>query len=151
MATLKKIILVLALSVTAWAQTGLPSHVNRLTFLREVRAVRDSIVAAQEKYHTKHGRYFQGLASDTLVRDLSLDLKRFNRVRRPTDQAADWVDFGLRDISVRGTYRVDVYQGPGGWGYVMTVSIKANDQIYSLSRNVGPEIWRDTNLIFIKQ
>ena len=146
-----KRLLFISIAATAFSQTGLPVHANRSNFYQEVRAVRDSIIAHQNAYFAQHNKYFQGLPSDTVVRDISLSLKRFNRQTQPTDQEETWEEFGLRDISVRGTYRVNVYDGPAGQGYVMTVSIAYGTDVYSLSRNVGSETWRDTNLAFVKR
>lgn len=135
-----------------FAQSGLPTNApNRTVFYQEVRAVRDSIIANETKYYAKNKRYFQGLPSDTTTRSIAPALKQFNRLTKPSDQKETWIDFGLRDISVRGTYRVDVYDGPLGKGYVMGVRIKVDTSYYELRKNVGPETWNDTGLTFIIQ
>lgn len=144
-------ILILLFAGSLFAQSGLPTNANRLAFYGEVKTVRDSVVALQKKYYDANKKYFQGLPSDIKIRDISATLKQFDRSTKPLDQSVTWSDFGLRDISVRGTYKVDVYNGPGGWGYVLSVSIAYGEDVYTLSRNVGPETWRDTNLAFIKQ
>ena len=145
-----KYFLVLLFAGTVFAQTGLPVHTNRLAFYGEVRAVRDSIVTLQTKYYNVNKRYFQGLPSSVNIGNLSDALKQFDRTTKPFDQSETLANFGLRDISVRGTYKIDVYNGPGGWGYVITVSVIVETDVYSLSRNFGPETWRDTNLAFLK-
>jgi len=149
MATLTRLIILL-FAVSSFAQTGLPSNKNRAKLIAEVIAVRDSIMKCEAVYFAKYGRYFQGIPPDTIARDISLTLKQFDRFVKPTDQAESWADFGLRDISVLATYWVDAYDGPRGHGYVMNASIAYGTDVYTLSQNVGPETWRDSNLKFIK-
>lgn len=139
---MKRLILILLLFwVTAHAQTGLPYHKNRTALLGEYIAVRDSIVKYQNIYFKKHGRYFQGLPSDTTVRDISGTLKRFDRTVRPADKKESWLDFGLYDCSVRGTWWIDVYDGPAGKGFVLNVAVKYDTLTYRYSRNYGPSSW----------
>lgn len=151
MATVKYVTtIILIWFVSLQAQTGLPAPwPNRLTFYREVKAIRDSIVVHEDAYFKLHKKYFQGMKSDTLVRSIDSQLKRFDRTKRPIDQDTDWTSFGLSDVSVRGTYWVDVYDGPQGCGYVINVAIMYNDVTYYIAKNYGKESWRDTGLNFI--
>jgi hypothetical protein len=151
METMKRLLLLMLVTSAAWAQTGLPTTAeNKTDFYAELKAVRDSIVVKEDLYFKKNKKYFQGLPSDTTSRDISLSLKRFERSLKPDDQKETWEDFGLKDISVRGTYRVDVYNGPAGWGYIISVSIAVEKDKYELIENLGPEQMKDTGSEFIK-
>jgi hypothetical protein len=151
MATMKRIILILFVACAVHAQTGLPTADNRALFYAEVKAVADSVAKKQDAYYKKYNRYFQGIVNTTTTKDITASLARFDRTLKPTDQKETWADFGLTDISVRGQYRIDVYDGPKGKGYVLSASIAYGTDVYTMSRNVGPETWRDTKLEFVKQ
>lgn len=104
-----------------------------------------TVVARQDTYASNHaGRYFQGVRwvslaatpSDggTVAPTLSV---------KPTDQQETWSDLNLGALgSVPCSLQIDVYQGPGGWGWVATVEVLFNGTRYSRSRNVGAEDWR---------
>ena len=55
-----------------------------------------------------------------------------------------WYSAGL-DLPDRMPIRiwVDVYQGPGGWGYVIQSEMTWGGQRWRRSENIGPESWRD--------
>lgn len=115
-----RLILFLLIAAPCFAQisvvniSGLPDKtVNMEVFYAECKAVIDSVAKLQDVYFAKNKRYFQGLASMQDAKAIeSVTLTRFNRDTKPGDQKETWAEFGLRDISTRGQYRLDVYDGP---------------------------------------
>jgi hypothetical protein len=113
----------------------------------KVEAWRYSVAAAiasrQNAYLAAHGRYWQGIltpvavpveAADT-VPDLTL---------RPTDQMERWSDFlsGLTVTTIPCSIRIDVYDGPLGQGYTVTVEVVSESSVWIRTYHVGPEDWR---------
>ena len=61
----------------------------------------------------------------------------------PTDQAASWLDqFDALPEKFPAALRCDVYDGPGGHGYVVTVRGVLGGVTWERSHNVGPETHR---------
>lgn len=104
-----------------------------------------TFVARQENYFQNRGRYWQGLLTHTIVPnhtnaaegDSIADRLRIN----PTDQFEDWIAaFPEWDgVSIPAALKCDVYDGPRGKGYCVTLYIYYNGTLYSRAQNVGPE------------
>lgn len=154
MVSMKYIIMILLLATIVNAQiadvAGLPDNaVNLDTFYGEVKAVYVDVAKQQSVYYEKNKRYFQGLPGTQAVDISTAKLSLFNRAVKPSDQKEDWQAFGLSDISTRGKYWCDVYDGPRGKGWVFRAAIIVDGNEYQMSINNGPETWMGTG--FVKQ
>lgn len=109
----------------------------------------DNLVSRQETFFAARGKYFQGLwthsgeveQTDALNGDTVAD----RLTAHPTDQVQHWQDFignAFDALPLPARLRIDVYNGPQGWGWVATLRVLYNGNIYERSRNVGPETWR---------
>jgi len=77
----------------------------------------DRLEGHQTDYITRTGRYWQGIELELSLADVDLG-------RRPTDQPEDWGWARTFPFTrLESLVRVDVYEGPGGWGYVTTAKI----------------------------
>lgn len=98
------------------------------------------ITNRQDTYFQLHGRYWQGiidpqsLITDATDTDLDSSL-------HPTDQQETWLDmFGAQlPAQLPMQIQIDAYQSVEGHGFVATVYVKFNGNIYSRSRGIGPE------------
>lgn len=96
----------------------------------------------QATYLAGHGRYWQGVRTPLVVpadgATATVDL-----TRRPTDQTETWGDFGVTFPGpIPVSVQIDVYNGPGGHGYTVTVVIRMSTETWRRTFNVGPEPWR---------
>ena len=102
-----------------------------------------AISSLEEAYqNSNEGRYFQGLRTHSdFVRGESLD-RSANRLNgKPIGQAESWKDFspGLFDGNLPCNTSIDVYNGPTGWGYLVTFEHEFENRMYERVHNVGPE------------
>jgi hypothetical protein len=104
----------------------------------------------QNAFQASHGRYWQGLITHdacpthTDAADGSSVGTRLNR--GPTDQIATWLDVlpEWAGESLPACIQVDVYDGPRGQGWVLSVQAAHGGNLYRRSQNVGPETYRTT-------
>lgn len=107
-----------------------------------------TIVARQENFRANRGRYWQGLATHSACpahasnSDGSKVGDRLNE--GPGDQFSTWLNVFPEWLSelLPACVRVDVYDGPEGQGWVLTVEAMHNGTLYRRSQNVGPESHR---------
>lgn len=106
-----------------------------------------TIVARQENFRTNRGRYWQGLPTHLTcpAHTNSTDgSKTGDRLEEsPDDQGAfsTWLNVfpeWLSDL-LPACVRVDVYDGPQGEGWVLTIEATHNGTLWRRSQNVGPE------------
>lgn len=73
---------------------------------------------------------------------------------QPTDQAETFDDLWnavvVADGKIPMRLRIDVYDGPSGRGYVVTVECVVAARTYTRAVNVGNEKWRDVNWTEVK-
>jgi len=106
------------------------------------------IQARQSAYFTTKGKYFQGLpthASAPVHTDSAFPTPAPDRLTtKPTDQAEDWLSqfSEWNGMAMPSLVRMDVYDGPQGKGYVVTVEAFRGTQRWRRSINVGPETYR---------
>jgi len=126
--------------------------------LAEIRAAAEQFrddhaskfVRRQNAYFAAHGRYWQGIATPALIPDdgasRSPDLST-----KPHDQAETWADSftGADALPASWPVRmsVDVYNGPSGHGWSVTVLVSKAGTTYMRTWNVGPEIYRETGWV----
>ena len=97
------------------------------------------LASHQATYMSETGKYWQGIAMD-------LDVANVDLSRRPTDQPNDWrwaADFPF--VRLSALIRVDVYEGPAGWGYLTTAEIPGDQGSWVKALAEGPETWRTIN------
>lgn len=104
------------------------------------------LLAFQVEYFNAHGRYFQALDSHAAPPEDGKLTEPDDLAKGPTDQdeksAYLWQQLEL-DAALPYSSRVDVYHGPDGLGYVLTVSVVLDKQLWERAINTGPEIWRE--------
>lgn len=98
-------------------------------------------------YFKTNGRFYQALDSHTTPpADGALDSPD-KLSAGPTDQTEKaaylWQQLTL-DAALPYSVRVDVYEGPGGWGYAVTVSATLNGEVWARTVNTGPEAYRES-------
>jgi len=107
-----------------------------------------TLVSKQEQYFANHGRYFQGLWTHAEVEqtdDLRGDKLADGLASKPTDQPHDWRDFignALDSTKFPARLRIDVYDGPEGHGWQAVLEVKYKGNIYTRTKQVGPETYR---------
>lgn len=109
-----------------------------------------TIVARQENFRTNQGRYWQGLPTHFTcpAHSNSTDgSKTGDRLSESPDdqgQFSTWLNVFPEWLSelLPACVRVDVYDGPQGQGWVLTVEATHNGTTYRRSQNVGPESFR---------
>ncbi len=93
-----------------------------------------AVVAFQAGYFGPRGRFWQGIRLPTHdTPDLSL---------RPTDQSEDWGwNSAFNFPKIPGSaFRVDVYEGPLGHGFVTTAEIADEPGVWRKAMAEGPEV-----------
>ncbi len=151
--TLGLILLALGL---IWLPTGARAQISieprSLTEIdREQETWDRDVMTFEADYYRSRGRYYQMLWSHTDTPDTTLLTARTapdNLVTRPTDQTETAVDLWTATrlpLDTPYRFRVDVYEGPRGHGYVITLQTEVNRQIWQKSINYGPETYRNTD------
>ena len=108
------------------------------------------LVAKQNTYASNHGgKFWQGLITFSalpahtavVVADTSADRLTLH----PTDQTESWHDFvpAWDSETFAAAARVDVYDGPSGKGWCLTVWVKYEGTVYSRKKCFGPDVSGD--------
>ena len=101
------------------------------------------IAAVQDAYFATHGRYWQGIETPDIPPDELTAVKSPDLTKRPTDQAEKWDDVFRSALALPSTWpaslRVDVYDGPLGKGWTLTVVATKAGVRYWRTWSVGPE------------
>jgi len=102
----------------------------------------------QNAYFVSHGKYFQGLITHSA---LPAQTTAATAVAAPdgltfhhADRSETWQDF-LPEINetLAGAIVIDVYDGPQGKGWIVTVYVRYNGTTYRRIKSVGPDTSRD--------
>lgn len=111
-------------------------------------------IGVQDDYAVTHSRrYWQGIVSSSIPPDDGA-LVNPDLTRKPTDQAERWLDVfiggrSLPSANWPASIRVDVYDGPGGTGWSVTVTYTKAGQTWSRTFHIaGPETWRESPWAF---
>ena len=101
------------------------------------RILRD-IYQIEEAWREQNGRYFQG--KNTMRRPPSYrEIEKVDLGFGLTDQLDSWRDVGYADIYASVRFKVDVYEGPQGHGFIVTVETMVDGRIWRLQAHSGPE------------
>lgn len=104
------------------------------------------IAAVQDAYFATHGRYWQGIENPDTPPDELTAVKSPDLTKRPTDQAEKWDDVFKSALALPATWpaslRVDVYDGPRGKGWTLTLTCKEGGKLQVRTWNWGPETER---------
>ena len=98
------------------------------------------IVNKQDTYFSNHGRYWQGILTPSNVIADGIDTDIEPNLR-PTDQQESWLDMFEAQLPTKlpMQFQIDTYSSPLGHGFVATVYVKFNNNIYTRSKGIGPE------------
>jgi len=111
-------------------------HSNNLT----------KFVSREDDYRALRGRHWQGIVTPNTLPDNGASVTA-DWTKRPTDQPESWADWftGANALasSIPCQVRIDVYDGPKGKGWTMTVRFTKDGRTYARTWNTGPETWRD--------
>lgn len=113
-----------------------------------------TITARQDTYLAGHGRYWQGLLTCTGTNTIPNftaasdgDNVQGNLESKPHYEAESIADIfpELVGMNLPAAFLCDQYVGPFGAGYTITVWVRFNGVIYTRSKTVGAEKWRDSD------
>lgn len=96
-----------------------------------VTSILPGIVAAQDDYRRREGKYWQGLRSD-------------RPTEKPPHRKHTWADVRFSELlgfpveKLDGVYTVDEYVGPRGAGFVLRVEVTMDDGLWRKAWAVGP-------------
>lgn len=104
------------------------------------------IVDRQEAYALNHnGRYWQGIITPTVPPDDGATVAA-DWTKKPTDQATHWLDVftgaNALPANLPAQIAVDVYDGPLGTGWTITLRGTKAGNLYEKAWSVGPETGR---------
>lgn len=130
---MKKILLILACIGIIMANgkesiAGFTDHPNIATLNSFSSSMVGTIGGLQQAYFVKYGVYFQGLwlLGDEAFPD-GIEYLEAEYTRKPSDQADTWQNFGPAlfkpGLSCPANVKIDVYESPDGWGYIVTLEI----------------------------
>lgn len=110
------------------------------TFLANLWTV---IQNREATYLANNGKYWQGKVSHSVTPAEGDDVApNLTATDKPTDQAEKWTDLFTVPAVMPCSIKVDVYNGPLGWGYVGTVRVSIVGRTWERSQQFGPETWR---------
>jgi len=97
-------------------------------------------------YKAGHRNFYQQLWSNSVTPADGAALAPDLLNAGPTDQAEKLADFlaaAQLPATMEYASKVDVYDGPDGPGYVLSLRVILAGQLWQRSINTGPEAWRD--------
>lgn len=108
----------------------------------------DKLQAFENAYRVKAGKsgYYQTLISASTVPADGAAVAPDKLATGPTDQPEKLTDFwadAKLPAQLPYAFMTDVYDGPDGQGYVLTVQVRIGAELWQQSVNTGPERWRD--------
>lgn len=142
---MKRLIPVLAfLGLASYSESATLGQIKTaIENFRDAHAAK--IVAKQEAYLAAHGTYWQGIITPATPSDDGASLAA-DYTLKPTDQPTSWADVfsGVDALpaNIPAQARMDVYNGPLGKGWTITLLGTKNGVLYWRTWAVGPETWR---------
>lgn len=113
----------------------------------QIDSVFSSVLASatekQAGFFTGKGRYFQGLKTPAVTPADMLALPT-DSILKPAGQPESWANAGIAlPVLSEISFRIDVYDGPKGRGYVLHGEIQLAGKLYRKSACFGPESWQE--------
>ncbi len=103
----------------------------------------ERVQRVQAAYFEQTGRYIQGLPSHSVIPANGAQVCPDLYLTFPSDFPATWQDTNVLPFSPSAySYRVDVYSGPYGEGYVFCVQTTIDGATFEQCYNHGGELWR---------
>ena len=105
----------------------------------------------QETYLQNNGIYWQGLITPSQLPEFSdvddspLDADNTDKNANSHDVSWDIILPEIKNTPLSAQIRVDTYEAPNGHGYSLTLRLIYNGQVFSRTKQHGPETWRDEN------
>lgn len=101
-----------------------------------------SLVVTQEAYLAAHGTFWQGLRTPTMPPADGAPAT-IDPTLKPSDVEATWADAerdsGVSLAGLPAQVQMDVYDGPAGKGFWLTLRFEASGVTYSRAWSYGPE------------
>ena len=103
--------------------------------------------AVQDEYKLSHRDYWQGIETPSVLPDELIKEKDADYTKKPSDQIERWSDVfkgvdKLLPSKVPATISVDVYSGPSGQGWTITLRCLEAGKVQKRTWNFGPEDYR---------
>ena len=100
----------------------------------------------QTQYVKENGTYWQGLRTQPSPPSK----QEISNLGSKADNGKSWDDMEIQVPSLsRFSYRIDVYDGPSGKGYVLIIQTEEDGKMYQKSINVGSETYRGRDWTYI--
>ena len=133
------------ISTSAYAETLVQLRERVNTWLTNHVGGVNGLVARQNAYYVAHNnRFWQGLITHSAIPfhqsavtgDAPADRLSFH----PTDQADTWEDMfpEWSSETFAAAAKIDVYNGPTGKGWILTVYVRFNGVTYARCKSFGP-------------
>jgi len=107
----------------------------------------NQMASKQEQYIKDHGTYWQGLSTHDFVPSKN---EALNPDRKPSDVDKSWKDMGfILGKNSRFLLKTDVYDGPDGNGYTITIRTIENGKLFEKVLNFGNETYRAHDWTYI--
>ena len=102
-----------------------------------------TIESGQAAYKKSNGRFFQGLPTHS-VRPLNgAEAPPDRKDDKPTNQSEDWDDALPLPATMPARLRIDIYEGPQGHGYTITLGVQIGTEVWRRVVNIGNETHRE--------
>lgn len=132
-------------SSTPLPKLQIPTPITQTQVDTFVNANLAKIQQVQEDYLTANGHYWQGIATPQVVPS-NVTLTTPDLTLKPTDQSSRWADVfsGAKALPNKwpAQIRIDVYDGPLGKGWTLTITVNDSNGTSFKVWNFGPETWR---------
>src|SRR3990172_194071 len=103
--------------------------------------------AAQDAYILTHRIYWQGIETPSTLPDEATKDRPPDLAKKPHDQAEKWDDVFKSLLALPASWpcvqRVDVYDGPRGKGWTLTLAASEGSKRQERTWNFGPEKERE--------
>lgn len=111
------------------------------------------MVTVQNRYHNVFGRYWQGIETPGILPNEATPTRSPDLTRKPTDQAERWSDVFFAPDTLPDPWpcvmRMDVYDGPRGKGWTLSLAASELNVRWERVWNFGPETERERDWRYI--
>jgi hypothetical protein len=103
-----------------------------------------AIQTKEDAYASVHnGRYWQGLKTHSIDPSEGNTALPTVGAACPTDQLGQPWPNAILTTSIEMAINIDIYDGPLGVGYQVTVTVAVLGNVYTRTQQIGPETWRN--------